>query len=211
MSIRQKKLPIATLEQIDDLCGEFEKCWQTGQPPAIETLLAKIDDGSNESVERAVLLAELIALDLDYRRRRGESPTEQGYLGRFPNDSEAVHEAYGEVGKTARAFEPPSVERISELFPSLQIVELIGAGGMGAVYKARQKGLDREVAIKILPEEFGHDVKFALRFTREARTLAKLNHPQHCCPIRVRKRRRHLLLSDGVHRRFHSSRCCCLT
>jgi serine/threonine protein kinase len=44
-------------------------------------------------------------------------------------------------------------------------------------YKAGQEGLDRVVALKILPEEFAHDVKFALRFTREARTLAKLNHP----------------------------------
>ncbi len=84
---------------------------------------------------------------------------------------------YNEGGKPTGAFEPPSVERLAELFPSLQIMELIGAGGMGAVYKARQEGLDRVVAIKILPEEFGHDVKFALRFTREARTLAKLNHP----------------------------------
>jgi serine/threonine-protein kinase len=45
------------------------------------------------------------------------------------------------------------------------------------VYKARQKGLDRLVALKILPDEVGHDVKFALRFTREARALARLNHP----------------------------------
>jgi serine/threonine-protein kinase len=66
---------------------------------------------------------------------------------------------------------------LSERFPKLHILELIGAGGMGAVYKARQKGLDRVVAIKILPEEFGCDVTFALRFTREARTLARLNHP----------------------------------
>ncbi len=48
---------------------------------------------------------------------------------------------------------------------------------MGVVYKARQSGLDRLVALKILPAEFDHDVKFALRFTREARTLAKLSHP----------------------------------
>ena len=67
--------------------------------------------------------------------------------------------------------------QIAKLFPALEIISLLGAGGMGAVYKARQKGLDRLVALKILPEEFGHDVKFALRFTREARTLAKLNHP----------------------------------
>ena len=70
-----------------------------------------------------------------------------------------------------------ALNRSPNFFRHLEIISLLGAGGMGAVYKARQKGLDRLVALKILPEEFGHDVKFALRFTREARTLAKLNHP----------------------------------
>src|SRR5712692_9194174 len=48
---------------------------------------------------------------------------------------------------------------------------------MGAVYKARQPGLDRLVALKILPPDAGRDPAFAERFTREARALAKLNHP----------------------------------
>jgi eukaryotic-like serine/threonine-protein kinase len=173
MSIRQKKLPIAALERIDDLCAEFERKWRSNDAPAIESVL----DQDISSVERDVLLAELIVLDVDYRRRRGETPTEQEYLDRFPDDAKAINDALNEDGKRTGAFVPPSVDRLAELFPSLQIVELIGAGGMGAVYKARQKGLDRVVAIKILPEEFGHDVKFALRFTREARTLAKLTHP----------------------------------
>jgi serine/threonine protein kinase len=63
------------------------------------------------------------------------------------------------------------------LFPQLEILELIGKGGMGAVYKARQKELDRLVALKILPPGIGHDAAFAGRFAREARALAKLNHP----------------------------------
>lgn len=73
-------------------------------------------------------------------------------------------------------FEPPSLEELAPLFPQLEILELVGKGGMGAVYKARQKGLDRLVAIKILPPEIGHDPAFAERFTREARALARLNH-----------------------------------
>ncbi len=173
MCIRKQKLPIAVLEQIDDLCADFEQKWQTNEPPSIESLLA----GQVASIEHDALLAELIVLEVDYRRRRGETPTEQEYLDRFAEDAKVIREAFSEGGKPTGAFEPPSVQRLAELFPSLQIIELIGAGGMGAVYKARQEGLDRVVAIKILPEEFGHDVKFALRFTREARTLAKLNHP----------------------------------
>jgi serine/threonine protein kinase len=71
----------------------------------------------------------------------------------------------------------PSPEEIAPLFPQLEILELIGQGGMGAVYKARQKDLDRIVALKILPREIGEAPGFAERFAREARALAKLNHP----------------------------------
>jgi predicted Ser/Thr protein kinase len=76
-----------------------------------------------------------------------------------------------------RRFEPPSVADLSRLFPGLEILDLIGRGGMGAVYKARQKDLDRVVALKILAGQQGDDPGFAERFTREARALARLNHP----------------------------------
>ena len=73
-------------------------------------------------------------------------------------------------------FEPLSVESLAGKFPQLEILELLGKGGMGAVYKARQRGLDRLVAVKVLPPEIGHDPAFAERFTREARALARLSH-----------------------------------
>jgi predicted Ser/Thr protein kinase len=77
----------------------------------------------------------------------------------------------------AHGFESPSVAELAPLFPQLEIIELIGKGGMGAVYKARQKELDRIVALKILPPGMDHAPGFAERFAREAKALAKLNHP----------------------------------
>jgi tRNA A-37 threonylcarbamoyl transferase component Bud32 len=75
-------------------------------------------------------------------------------------------------------FVPPEPAELAKQFPQLEIIELLGQGGMGAVYKARQKQLDRLVALKILPPEVGRDPAFAERFTREARSMAKLSH-QH--------------------------------
>jgi serine/threonine protein kinase len=59
---------------------------------------------------------------------------------------------------------------------SYEVVALLGAGGMGEVYRARDVRLAREVAIKVLPDEFAGDQDRLLRFEREARTLASLNH-----------------------------------
>jgi len=74
-------------------------------------------------------------------------------------------------------FVAPSLEEVARLFPQVEILGFIGQGGMGAVYKARQKALDRVVALKILPPGIGKDPAFAERFTREAKALARLNHP----------------------------------
>ena len=58
-----------------------------------------------------------------------------------------------------------------------QIVSALGAGGMGEVYRAHDRNLDRDVAIKTLPHEFARDPERLSRLRREARTLASLNHP----------------------------------
>ncbi len=74
-------------------------------------------------------------------------------------------------------FVPPTVEEVATKFPQLEVLELLGRGGMGAVYKARQRELDRLVAVKILPPEVSRDPAFAERFNREARAMARLSHP----------------------------------
>lgn len=71
----------------------------------------------------------------------------------------------------------PTVAEIAAAFPDLEILELIGHGGMSAVFKARQPRLDRVVALKVLPKSLAATPGFAERFTREGRVLARLSHP----------------------------------
>lgn len=83
-----------------------------------------------------------------------------------------------EAGTAAPAKAPaPTREQVATAFPQLEILELIGAGGMGYVFKARQPKLDRLVALKLLPQHLGADAAFAGRFEREGRVLARLSHP----------------------------------
>jgi predicted Ser/Thr protein kinase len=77
----------------------------------------------------------------------------------------------------AASYMPPTPDELAPYFPELEILELVGRGGMGVVYKARQKRLDRLVALKILSPRIGHDPAFAQRFAREARAMAILSHP----------------------------------
>jgi predicted Ser/Thr protein kinase len=88
--------------------------------------------------------------------------------GAFPTGSDAA---------APTRFVPPSLDELAAKFPQLDILGFIGQGGMGAVYKARQKQLDRIVALKILPPRRDAGPAFGERFAREARALAQLNHP----------------------------------
>ncbi len=57
-----------------------------------------------------------------------------------------------------------------------RITEKLGAGGMGEVYRAEDTNISRQVAIKVLPDEFAHDAERLARFEREAKLLASLSH-----------------------------------
>ncbi len=86
-----------------------------------------------------------------------------------------------EVPIAGRVAEPTidisNLAEVARRLPQFEILELLGRGGMGVVYKARQLQLDRIVALKILPPADATAPDFVERFRREARSLAKLNHP----------------------------------
>lgn len=101
------------------------------------------------------------------------SEAPQGLCPRCVLAEAVVDQAQSPVAQT----DVPSLERVAKAFPQLEIVELIGRGGMGFVFKARQPHLDRFVALKLLPDKLAADPNFAERFGREGRVLARLNHP----------------------------------
>ncbi len=74
-------------------------------------------------------------------------------------------------------FEAPDPSQLMPLFPGYDIECLIATGGMGAVYRAVQRSLERTVALKILPREFSADAAFCAGFEAEAKAMARLNHP----------------------------------
>jgi len=106
-------------------------------------------------------------------------------LGRRPwlgwevsGDSDGEKDGSSEPSLPPKDLALPDMSALQAQFPRLEILELLGRGGMGVVYKARQKDLDRLVALKILPGEVARDSSFAERFNREAKALARLNHPR---------------------------------
>ncbi|MCB1062268.1 MAG: serine/threonine protein kinase [Verrucomicrobiae bacterium] len=74
-------------------------------------------------------------------------------------------------------WEPPLPDEVSAMLPGYEVTGVLGRGGMGAVYRGIQSSLDRPVAIKLLPPELGIDPEFEARFRREAKSMARLNHP----------------------------------
>lgn len=101
-------------------------------------------------------------------------------LSSAPGGPAGINDATREMepgSAPTRGFVAPRAADLNHLFEHLEVEELIGQGGMGAVYKARQVSLDRAVAVKILPPYAGNDPAFLERFQREARALAKLTHP----------------------------------
>ena len=82
-----------------------------------------------------------------------------------------------------------------------RIVSKLGEGGMGAVYRATDTKLNRDVAVKILPDAVANDPDYLARFTREAQVLASLNHPNIASICGIEERANVMELVEGRDRR----------
>jgi serine/threonine protein kinase len=166
---------------INQVCRAFEAAWQTGQRPPIEEYLREIP-----AAWRAALLRELLRLDVIHRDYRREKPTPQEYLSRFPGDSDLIHSVFGDMPTAAGTQEADSSHgAYSEarqptgdwIAPGYEILGQLEPGGMGVVYRARQVGLNRTVALKMIRMGVQAGAEERARFRIEAEAVASLSHP----------------------------------
>ncbi len=144
--------------RIDEACDRFERAWRAGPRIRIEDVLAQ-----TPPEQCARLLGELLEIELDCRQRAGEFLRLEDYCRRFPEQADAVEAVFRRVVKNRR-------------LGDYELLDELGQGGMGVVYKARQVYLNQTVALKVLPERYLDDSQAVARFRREMQSIGALDH-----------------------------------
>jgi serine/threonine protein kinase len=177
-----RRSPATTLDlDIDEVCDKFEDAWKRGRTPSLKAYLARMP-----ARRHGALLEHLLVLELRYRRRRGQMPLLRDFLRRFPDYADRVRAAFDSqapIDKSKPSPQPRDPHDFSlnlddkpPKLPGFQILERIGAGGMGIVYKARNIGPDLIVAVKVLPPELFARDRPRKMFRREAQNMVRLIH-----------------------------------
>ncbi len=175
--------------ELEELLRELVQDWNSGEPRPLRAYL----DRRPALIGRPEVIVELINQEVVLRRMRGETPRPADYVAEFPELTDSLESLFelhaldsdipGRVeGTMIRSPSAglldarPARARLSVL-PGYEIERFLGRGGMGVVYLARQEGLGRRIALKLLQETRQDDPGLVARFRREAEAVARCQHP----------------------------------
>jgi serine/threonine protein kinase len=193
---------LARDRSVNRSCERFEASWRAGERPRVADYLA-----SSDPAEHDALFVELMALEVELRREGGETPGIDEYVAEFPDRKAVVEKIFSELephwpspartrdnarpgdcprdegdiaeARTVRGPHPgvPVETGLLGMIGDYELIEEIARGGMGVVYRARHKGLKRQVALKMILTGSMATFQERERFLREAELAANLDHP----------------------------------
>lgn len=197
--VEQDGLPLEPLKWIDSICDTFETRLRAGSAQELTAVLSS----APPEVPRAKLFSELLRLELAYRTPPDHDAALRAYQDRFPDLAEVAAAVFAEpldpasevdagltvtvrydssvVAGAATKIASPARAALREL-GNYELIEVIAQGGMGVVYKARQRNLNRVVALKMTLTGQHASEEEKRRFQGEAEAAGKLDHP-HIVPI----------------------------
>jgi tetratricopeptide (TPR) repeat protein len=163
----------STEQCLHAVLAEQRQDWTTGRrTPAVEWL------GKYPALSAdPALAAEIVYHEFVLRQELGEAPDWDEYLRQSPPLAAMLQLLRQADQLVEQAFAPTAPATPPERFGNYELLEPIGRGGMGVVYKARQLGLDRTVAVKVIRADTHPGEEERKRFDREARAVALLSHP----------------------------------
>lgn len=160
---------------VNQCCDKFERSWRQGEP-SLPSFLREMDTNKTKPSYSALCL-ELIAIDIQHRLRLRLDCSLDFYKSHFKHlDEQAVSRVYHDVVGSSPSINDSGPLQHGQQLGDYVVKERIGAGSMGAVYRAEHRLMGRQVAIKILSGTTSHDLNSQRRFLREVRAFAKLSH-----------------------------------
>jgi serine/threonine-protein kinase len=181
-------LAAPVVRRIEQVCDRFEAAWKEGRSPRLEDFL-----GTAAAGERALLLRELVLLETAYRRLRGDDPRAEEYRDRFPEVAgpwlmrALAGSGASEAKRSTTPLSAGAQRRLGAAVPTalaagarlgkFELLDQVGQGAFGAVWRARDTELDRVVALKVPHAGQAITPLELQRVHDEARKVAQLRHP----------------------------------
>jgi serine/threonine protein kinase len=172
--IENESLTPSEFRRVDSLCDQFEAAWRAGQQPRIEEYVNGIAQTNGRE-----LFPQLLALEIELRSERGESPAPDEYKLRFPEHASLIQGVFAgrtTVGDHEQRQDSDLALVRMEINGRYRVLRELGQGGFGHVFLAHDPVMERDVAIKVPRSALLATERAREEFIKEARSAAKLQH-----------------------------------